>query len=343
MGYLENIDSGIRAYFEVLEPNFPDWLEAYVNTPRMQKQAGISVACGNTYTDLFPESRFFSSLDHSVAVALIIWHFTQDKKQTLAGLFHDIATPAFKHCVDFMNGDYITQESTEELTSKMIADSPEICELLRRDNIEISEVDDYHNYPIADNDTPQLSADRLEYTFSNAIFVYGQKVLEEIIPLYEDLEIQKNPSGEIEIGFQTKKYAREFVKISSKLSVVYREDRMRYSMQLIADILKKLESAGKIHIEDLYERSEAEMIKIIEESEYGEIFNIWRKAKKIKATKTEPKGVYYVHHGSKVRYIDPLVKGVRISGICKIAKNAIEQNLAYDMDNYVYLDEISRF
>ena len=48
--------------------------------------------------------------------------------------------------------------------------------------------------------------------------------------------------------------------------------------------------------------------------------------------------MYSVHHGAKVRYIDPLVNGERISKVCKEAKEMIERNLAYDMSNYVYLD-----
>ena len=36
-------------------------------------------------------------------------------------------------------------------------------QLLSRDNIKVEEVCDYHKYPIADNDTPMLSSDRLEY------------------------------------------------------------------------------------------------------------------------------------------------------------------------------------
>lgn len=63
-----------------------------------------------------------------------------------------------------MNKDYDKQESTEELTRKIISESKEIMGLLKRDNISIDEVCNYHIYPIADNDTPQLSADRLEYT-----------------------------------------------------------------------------------------------------------------------------------------------------------------------------------
>lgn len=58
-----------------------------------------------------------------------------------------------KHCIDFMNGDFECQESTEERTIKIIRDSKEIVALLNRDGIEIEEISDYHIYPIADNDT----------------------------------------------------------------------------------------------------------------------------------------------------------------------------------------------
>ena len=62
------------------------------------------------------------------------------------GLFHDIVTPVFKHCVDFLNDDYMKQESTEDLTTKIISESKEIMSLLRRDNILLEEVDDYHKF-----------------------------------------------------------------------------------------------------------------------------------------------------------------------------------------------------
>ena len=69
-----------------------------------------------------------------------------------------------------MNGYHETQESTEELITYMIKNSKEIMKLLERDNIKVNEVDNYHIYPIADNDTPKLSADRLEYTFTNSLY-----------------------------------------------------------------------------------------------------------------------------------------------------------------------------
>ena len=343
MNYYKSISKELKQYFDILEPDYPSWLDEYINTKELLSQNYISITCGTIYSDLFESDFFFSSLDHSVAVALIIWHFTHDKKQTLSGLFHDIATPSFKHCIDFLNGDYMTQESTEDLTTYMIKKSDDVISLLKRDSIDISEIDNYHIYPIADNDTPKLSADRLEYSFSNALFTYRLLGYDDIKEIYNDINIQTNEDGEIELGFRTKKIARKFVKITSILSVIYKDDRTRYSMQLIADIIKRLNEEGKITIEDLYDLKESEIIKIIESSKYKDIYNIWKNAKKVKVSKTEPKDVYFVHHETKVRYINPLLNGKRIKYECKIAKKMIDKNLSYEQNNYVYLDNIKDF
>lgn len=338
MNYLDNVNKITLDYFRMLESDFPEWLVDYINTKELLNQQYISVTCGTIYSDLFESHYFFSSLDHSIAVALIIWHFTHDKKQTLSGLFHDIATPVFKHCVDFLNGDYMTQESTEDLTTEIISNSTEIMQLLKRDNIKLDEINDYHKYPIADNDTPQLSSDRLEYSLSNAYLTYSILDLEEIREIYSDIEVQINEDKIDELGFKTEEIAKKFVKVTSRLSVIYREDRTRYSMKFLADIIKRLNEENKIKLEDLYTLKEKEIIDIIENSKYSEIFNIWKNSKKVKTTKQEPNNVYFVHHGAKVRYIDPLFNGERISSISKTAKKMIDENLAYDMSNYVYLD-----
>lgn len=338
MKYIDSVDKRVLDYFNVLEPNFPEWLNDYIETKELLKQRYISVTCGKIYSNLFEIDFFFSSLDHSVAVALIVWHFTHDKKQTLSGLFHDIATPVFKHCVDFLNGDYMTQESTEDLTSKIIGSSKEIMGLLKRDNIKLEEVDDYHIYPVADNDTPKLSADRFEYSLSNALLTYKLSNIDDIKKIYNDVILDKDEEGTLELSFKSKATALEFVKITSKLSIIYRDDKTRYSMQLLADIIKKLNEDRLITKEDLYNKKESEVIEIIENSKYKDIFNIWKNAKNIKVSKEKPENVYFVHHGAKIRYIDPLVNKRRISSISKEAKKEIDKNLSYDMNNYVYLD-----
>ena len=69
------------------------------------------MTCGTDYTHIFNNKFFYSNLEHSIGVALIVWHFTKNKKQTLAGLFHDISTPVFKYCIDFMNGDKVKEDT----------------------------------------------------------------------------------------------------------------------------------------------------------------------------------------------------------------------------------------
>ena len=240
-----------------------------------------------------------------------------------------------------MNGDYMAQESTEDLTTQIIENSPEITALLARDKIKISEVDDYHKYPIADNDTPRLSADRLEYSLSNALFTYKLLDLEGIKTIYRDIKIGQGINGMPELEFKTKKIARQFIKTTSILSVIYREDRTRYSMQFFADILKKLNQSNLIQISDLYHLKETEIIDIINQTDYANALNNWGNAKKVKTAKTAPKDTYCIKQPAKVRYIDPLCNGARMSTSCQLAKKMINKNLSYDMNSYVYLDNIS--
>ena len=338
MNYIDNQSKQIKDYFKILEPNFPNWLNDYINTKELLHQQYISVTCGTIYSNLFESSTFYSSLDHSIGVALIIWHFTHDKKQTLSGLFHDIATPAFKHCVDFLNGDYMNQESTEELTTEIIKNSKEIMNLLERDNIKLEEVDNYHLYPIADNDTPKLSADRLEYSLSNGLITYNLVDAQTIEKMYNDITIKCDEENNPELGFNTKEIALSFLEMTSKLSIIYREDRTRYSMQFIADILLKLSEEGKISKEDLYKIKEQDIIQMIELSKYSEAFKAWQNATYVKTSDIKPENVYWVNHGAKIRYIDPLLNNERLSKINDNASKILQKNLSYNMNKYVFLD-----
>ena len=348
MNYFDNISEFCKEYFEVLldGEEFPEFLKEYINTPEMLKQNGISVTCGTIYSKMYDEL-WYSSLDHSIAVALIVWHFTHDKKQTLSGLFHDIATPAFKHSIDFMNGDYETQESTEELTTKMIRDSKEIMSLLDRDGIKLEEVDDYHIYPIADNDTPRLAADRLEYTLSNGLGVTEKHWdMETVKEIYSNIVVLENEDRLPEVGFISLELAEKFVHTMSKLSSAYIKPETKFSMQFLADIMRKMNEKGLITINDLYKYTEAEMIERIEnckEDKIAENFEKWREARKIFESDEPVQGKYAVNvEKVKIRYINPLVKTEngtkRIKDISKQAESDINRALGYKTKKYAYLE-----
>lgn len=343
--YFENLNETIKEYFKVLSEEIPDFLYDYINTPAMQRIEKIGCGCGTDYTKIFNNKFFYSNLDHSIGVALIIWNFTKDKRQTIAGLFHDISTPVFKHCIDFLNGDHETQESTEELTTYMIKNSKEIMELLERDNIKVNEVDDYHIYPIADNDTPKLSADRLEYTFTNGLYFKNVWDVTKIKKIYSNIEIQINEDGVQELGFKNKNIAEDFIDGASKLWPLWVSNEDKLVMQFFADIVKKMSEENLLTKKDLYTLSEKEVVEKIENCSNEKIskcFKLFRNSTKISESDYPVFDKYCVSITAKRRYIVPLIEYdnsyKRINDISDFAKEKIDDYLKFKTKKYAYLD-----
>lgn len=299
------------------------------------------MVCGTDYSKIYDYKSFNSTLDHSVGVALIIWNFTKDKKQTLAGLFHDIATPIFKHCIDFMNGDSEHQESTEERTEQVIRNSQTILSLLNRDGIKVEEISDYHIYPIADNNTPRLSADRFEYTFSNGLFLYGAWNVDEISKYYNDITILKNEDGIEELGFKTPQICKEYLHTILPIFANYDSDNNRTVMQFFADIVKSMNVKGYITVDDLYELSEEDVINRIlncDDTYIKESFVKFQNATSVYGSDTPVNNRYCISVKGKKRYIVPLTQNngnaYRISQIDETARNEVQDYINLKRSKY---------
>lgn len=106
----------------------PDYVQDIMKTSLFQRLKDVGMNCGMEYTQFepFKDCRGVSRYNHSIGVALIVYHFTHDKHQTIAALLHDIATPVFAHVIDFMYHDYTNQEATENLTEMMIKENKEL-------------------------------------------------------------------------------------------------------------------------------------------------------------------------------------------------------------------------
>lgn len=337
--YFNNLNPTIRNYFKILVDEIPYFLYEYINTPELQRIGKIGVNCGTDYTKIFNNKFFYSRLDHSIGVALIIWNFTKDKKQALAGLFHDIATPCFSHCIDFLHKDYKNQEVTEADTRKIIEESQEIQSLLKKDNILIDEVCDYKIYPIADNDTPKLSADRLEYTLSSGLSFTQEWNVSDIKEMYSNLTILSNEDNITELGFNDKEIAEKFVNGASKMWMVFQGNKDKLVMQFIADSIKIAIDKNVIKEVDLYKYSEAEIIdKILncKEDKLSNNFRNFMESTDICEGLNPPKDNYYIGFDVKKRYINPLVKGVRLTDISLVSKELIEQVENYKFKNYAW-------
>ena len=113
--------------------NIPDFLLKYLSSPSLIRLKKIGYFCGMDYAskDVYDFPIYISRFDHSLTVALLVYKLTSDKLSTLAGLMHDISTPCFSHVIDYMNGDVLYQESTEEYTENIIKNDQYLLNLLK--------------------------------------------------------------------------------------------------------------------------------------------------------------------------------------------------------------------
>lgn len=341
MNYIEEVSENTKKYYRILSKDFPNFLNDYIYTTEMQKLDGINQICGgywrkeNIYKDMY------SVLMHSVGVALIVWNFTHDKKQTIAGLLHDISSPAFKHCIDFLNGDAEKQESTEQQTLEVIKNSKELMSLLERDKIKLEEISNYKIYPIADNETPKLSADRLEYTFMNGTYYKKVWDLSIIQKIYEDIQIIENENNISELGFNSVEIAEKFINGAKKLWPLWIRSEDTITMYFFADIIKKMYNKKYITKKDLYELSEQEIIDLITNCKDEIISNSYTKFMncnnfiECEEYKSEK---FCVSRKVKRRYINPLTKHGRAYDISEQVKRDIDNYINMKISKYAYID-----
>lgn len=340
----------IEEYYKILCPEFPNFLKKYIELPIMQRLSGIGLLCGTDWTSLYKNRFFYSRLDHSVGVALIIWNFTKDKTQTIAGLLHDVSTTVFSHVSDFRKGDALTQTSTEEPTTKMILSDSALCKLLESDGIEPKDVVDYHIYPIADNEIPSLSADRLEYMYPSGLALDGSWTFEEIAKTYNDLIILKNEENKDELGFKTIEMAELYCKKFCMIGHILQLNENKLSLQLLSQIMSKAVELDVLQEEDFMTLSESKIIEKIEsfiskktlsleEQKFATMYNTFRKMTKVEHTNQKlPEDEYFcVSLKVKQRYINPLVKvgtnsqqAKRLSEISDFANKLIKDFLEYE-------------
>lgn len=343
--YYDNLNPEMKKYFKILCNDFPEWLFDYINTKELQRINSISVSCGVDYSACFKTRYFHSNLDHSVGVALIIWNFTHDKKQTLAGLFHDIATPVFKHSIDFMNGDYKNQESTEERTEDIIKNSKEITTLLKRDNISLDEVCDYKIYPIADNKSPRLAADRLEFNFSCGLSFCKIWQLDEIKNVYNNIKIVKNEENIDELAFSSLEICKNYIKKVIKLWKIWVCNEDKTIMNFLADITRSMIIKKYITIDDLYILTEQEILNKIKNSSDNYLkkaFCEFLKQEKVYTSNKKINDKYCIKINPKKRYINPLVikdaNPKRIMDLSVEVKELINDFILNDDVEWTYFD-----
>lgn len=303
----------IKEYLEKLGYlNVPEFLKKYLNTPCLLRLKKVGYFCGMDYAskDIYNFDEYISRYDHSLDVCLITYKLTNNKVASLAGLFHDIATPCFSHVIDYMNKDYDKQESTEEYTEKILKNDEYLLKCLKEDNIDIEDIINFKKYTIVDNDRPKLCADRLDGIILPGFMWTKTMSMDDIDEIISNICVCINEYGEDEIGFKNEEIAKKVINISNDIDIYCHSSEDNYMMELLAKIAKFAIDKNYISYEDLYTYTEEDLFNLFKSKNDKELSNLIyefenKKKEDIPITKID---------SVKPRIIRPLVENRRITG-----------------------------
>lgn len=298
--YLEKLKQG----------NIPLFLRKYLNCPSLLRLKKIDYFCGMKYASkkVYNFTEDISRFDHSLTTALLVYNLTKNEPATIAALFHDIATPCFSHVIDYMNEDFLNQESTEVYTKQIIMNDNFLLECLKKDHINPEEIINFKNYPILDNERPKLCADRLDGIILTGIAWTKDVRNKEIDLIIDNITILNNEFNQEEIGFEKINAAKKALEISKNIDKYCHSKEDNYMMLLLAKLTKTAINKGYITYENLFyisEKNLLNLLKIKNDKEINGLLYIFEHVHPHNIKKVESPNI-------KRRILAPLTKTERI-------------------------------
>ena len=293
--------------------NIPIFLKKYLKCSSLKRLKKVGYFCGMDYAskDVYDFKEYISRFDHSLSTCLLTYKLTHNKTMSIAALFHDIATPCFSHVIDYMNGDYSKQESTEEYTEYIIKNDKYLLKCLKEDNINILDIINFKKYSIVDNQRPKLCVDRLDGIILPGIAWTKSIKQNDIDIILDNLIIYKNENNEDEIGFKDINIAKKVLKISNDIDILCHSNEDNYMMSLLASITKYIIDNNYLKYEDLYFFEEDKLFnlfKSINDFYFNDLLNKFMNVKKEDIPLTKLDNV-------KIRDLNPLVNNIRLKEI----------------------------
>lgn len=291
-------------------PNIPEFLNKYLTLSSLNRLKEVGYFCGMDYasSNIYNFKEYISRYMHSLSTSLLVYYLTKDKRYTLQALFHDISTPVFSHVIDYMNKDYIYQETTEEFTELILKSDKKLLEYLELDKIPHDNLVNFKFSTIVDSPRPKMCADRLDGIILNGS--YWTKTLNEkdIFNIIKSTELYINEESIPEIGFNNITAYNKVVETNDLTNIEMHSNYDNYMMELLANITRYLINKEYIKYEDLYFLTENKIFKLInniEDKELKEYIFLFKNIKKEEIPLVKQEEI-------KERKLKPLLNGKRL-------------------------------
>jgi HD superfamily phosphohydrolase len=155
--FLSKMNYVVRVYgsVEIDEPVLLDLMEsAAVRRLHGVLQHGISGLLGITH----PTTRY----EHSVGVMILVRRLGALLEEQIAALLHDVSHTVFSHVIDYVFNWHDSQSYHEEMKEQYVAGT-DLPHVLAQHNYDWQEFMHEENFPLLEQPSPALCADRLDY------------------------------------------------------------------------------------------------------------------------------------------------------------------------------------
>ena len=181
-----HLDDKIYGSVEVNEPVLVEIINSY----ELQRLKEISMA---GYYPGCPEfnNPEYNRYNHSIGVLLLLRRYGASLSEQIAGLIHDVSHSAFSHTIDYIKKDQEgekTHDGQDKVHESFVMNSG-LREILERHGYDVAFILDDKNFPLKENDLPDVCADRLDYSVRQAYYDYHYLTFDEVKQIWNGLVV----------------------------------------------------------------------------------------------------------------------------------------------------------
>lgn len=250
-----------------------------------------------------PRTRF----EHSMGVFILLNKHDASLEEQVAGLIHDVSHLSFSHAIDYVLGekDQGKRLDHQDNIFEDFVRNSEIPKVLEKFNFDLDYILNEKNFPLKENDLPDICADRIDY-FLRDIFAFGM-IDNKILKNYLDNLIAVDKKYWAFNNFKiAKKFAESFMLFDDKYYSGYPTAIM---FATVSEYLNYSLKKKYVFKKDFYKTDREVLNKIYKhldkDPQLKTLFNGMNNKINYKIYREEPKK-YDNHLYCKSRAVDPL-------------------------------------
>ncbi len=195
--------------------------------------------------------------EHSLGVLMLLRKHGASLEEQVAGLLHDVSHMAFSHVADFLFERW-DESLGDDYTHEWVTNG-EIAEILTRHGIDPARVADPKQFGLLERDKPGICADRLDYSFRDAVS-FGALTINEAKAFVDDLAVVDG-----EFVFKSKERATAFAKLYIALDrEFYASPTYIASYFLMVSSMRNGLETGVLTVDDLWQDDDHVMRVLID-------------------------------------------------------------------------------